>query len=133
MRLFSTLLSILAIAVLAVSCHRAAPVKYPIYKLAYAEEIPDSALEKYRSFVKDLTQSASYHLTGGDIEDQEDVIHEAERVARRTYQVMMPHLVIHKNSGDSNGTRISIEDCSPEQKALLLRMMAKSNRNLPTN
>lgn len=47
--------------------------------------VPDSLKEKHAKYVKELISASNFHMTGGDYEDPEDVIEEAERVANNLY------------------------------------------------
>ena len=57
------------------------------YRYAVGNYIPDSNRAEMAKFIKETVSAASYHMNGGDYEDPEDVILQAEETARRIFSV----------------------------------------------
>ena len=51
--------------------------EYPKYYRTYQKVMPDSLEQEKQKFIIDLVSAASFHMTGGDYEDPEDVIQQA--------------------------------------------------------
>jgi len=47
--------------------------------------VPDSLRSAMVDWIKETVRAASYHMTGGDYEDPEDVIEQAEETANRLF------------------------------------------------
>ncbi len=109
--LYFTISSI--IMLMMVSC--SSPKEYRLGECAY---IPDSLKSIAANFVIDATRAADQHLSGGDIEDQEDVIETAWRTAEKLYQVNCPCLYVREKDGTYFKT-ININAMSKTERALL--------------
>lgn len=70
---------VLLVAVLFSSCKN--EVKYPIYSLTTIEYVPDSLKVEHRKFITETVRAASNQMTGGDYEDVDETIIQAERTA----------------------------------------------------
>jgi hypothetical protein len=55
--------------------------KYPKYSLTTIEFIPDSLKVEHRKFITETVRAASNQMTGGDYEDVDETIIQAERTA----------------------------------------------------
>lgn len=55
--------------------------KYPKYSLTTIEFIPDSLKAEHRKFITETVRAASNQMTGGDYEDVDETIIQAERTA----------------------------------------------------
>lgn len=55
--------------------------KYPKYSLITIEFIPDSLKAEHRKFITETVRAASNQMTGGDYEDVDETIIQAERTA----------------------------------------------------
>ena len=55
--------------------------KYPKYSLTTIEFIPDSLKTEHRKFITETVRAASNQMTGGDYEDVDETIIQAERTA----------------------------------------------------
>lgn len=60
---------------------------YPKYELYSRDIVPDSLKDKQAEFVVDVVKAASYHMTGGDYEDPEDVIEQANETFVKIYAI----------------------------------------------
>lgn len=61
--------------------------KYPKYSLTTIEFIPDSLKDEHRKFITETVRAASQHMTGGDYEDVDETISQAERTSFNTFSV----------------------------------------------
>lgn len=57
--------------------------EYSLMESPYEVSIPEENREKYQQFIINTVSAASYHMSGGDYEDPEDVIESAERIAKK--------------------------------------------------
>jgi len=55
--------------------------KYPKYSLTTIEFVPDSLKAEHRKFITETVRAASNQMTGGDYEDVDETIIQAERTA----------------------------------------------------
>ena len=53
---------------------------YPKYEIAVTTKVPDSLNQRREQFIIEVVRAASLHMTGGDYEDPEDVIEEADNI-----------------------------------------------------
>ncbi len=74
--------------------------KYPCYEYALQKEIPDSSQKARREYIVKLVSAASYHMSGGDYEDPEDLLNEAENLSYRVYSVEVEGLVLKRSKDD---------------------------------
>ena len=79
-KLYRNSAKLLLVAVLFSSCKKEA-IKYPIYSLTTIEYIPDSLKVEHRKFITETVRAASNQMTGGDYEDVDETIIQAERTA----------------------------------------------------
>ena len=79
-KLTRNLAKLMLVAVLfsLVSCNED---KYPKYSLTTIEFIPDSLKAEHRKFITETVRAASNQMTGGDYEDVDETIIQAERTA----------------------------------------------------
>lgn len=61
--------------------------KYPKYSLTTIHYIPDSLKDEHRKFITETVRAASQHMTGGDYEDADETIYQAELTAERVFSV----------------------------------------------
>lgn len=74
-------------------------VKYPKYRYGTDTYIPDSLKIKYADWVTKTVAAASNHMAGGDYEDPEDVIEQAEVTGERIFEVKTEGLYRVINEG----------------------------------
>lgn len=76
------------LSALLISCeeHPKVKEKYPHYTYGTDTYIPDSMKIQYANWVKETVAAASNHMTGGDYEDPEDVIEQAEESGKRIFE-----------------------------------------------
>lgn len=60
---------------------------YPQYYISSESSIPDSLKNDHAKFVIEATRAASFHMTGGDYEDPEDVMNAASLIFQSIYSV----------------------------------------------
>ena len=77
---YRNLAKLMLVAVLfsLVSCNED---KYPKYSLTTIEFVPDSLKAEHRKFITETVRAASNQMTGGDYEDVDETIIQAERTA----------------------------------------------------
>jgi hypothetical protein len=77
---YRNLAKLMLVAVLfsLVSCNED---KYPKYSLTTIEFVPDSLKVEHRKFITETVRAASNQMTGGDYEDVDETIIQAERTA----------------------------------------------------
>lgn len=77
------LLILVILSILLSSCGEE---KYPKYSLISIEFIPDSLKSEHRKFIVETISAASYHMNGGDYEDVDETIAQAERTANKIFR-----------------------------------------------
>ena len=80
----AVLAAILLLAAVMSSCNNE---KYPKYSLTTIQYIPDSLKAEHRKFITETVRAASQHMTGGDYEDVDETIIQAERTADNVFSV----------------------------------------------
>src|SRR5690349_9539891 len=78
---------------------------YPIYQYTIMREVPDSLKDDMAKWITETVRAANQHMTGGDYEDPEDVIDEAEDVAKNLFARDVEYLSI---VADQNASWIHI-------------------------
>lgn len=87
---------------------------YPRYKTGTGYATPDSLLAKRSQFIVDVVKAASPSGLGGDYEDVDDTIDEAEDVANRLFRVEVRGLW-RKDDHNSYSYFIAPKDFSPKE------------------
>ena len=59
--------------------------KYPKYSLTTIEFVPDSLKAEHRKFITETIRAASNQMTGGDYENVDETIIQAERTANNIF------------------------------------------------
>jgi hypothetical protein len=67
------------------------------YRIAFETIIPDSLKSKQLIFIKETVSASNFHMSGGDYEDPEDVIEQAEITFNRIYGVPVKGLATWGN------------------------------------
>lgn len=65
------------------------------YRISTITTVPDSLKAKYRSWVIECVRAASQNMTGGDYEDVDETIEQAEATALKLFGIDEPALVIN--------------------------------------
>ena len=78
--------------------------------------IPDSLRPQMAQFIKETVSAASLHMTGGDYEDPEDVIEQAEETAEHLYARTTIALTMW--SPNDYRVNIKVSDFTPRQKRI---------------
>lgn len=86
---------ILLFSILFFSCE-----DYPKYIRTYESTLPDSLQEAKQKFIIELVTAASYHMTGGDYEDPEDVIQQAAYTFDEIHETYVEGLRTYRYHGD---------------------------------
>lgn len=86
-----TLFGIL-VAVSLYGCDQRAQIDYHLESHVEADPTDTLTQGKIARFITETTRAASQHMTGGDYEDPEDVIEQAQESAERLY--LRPQLVL---------------------------------------
>ncbi len=68
------------------------------YRYAMGNYMPDSAKAKYAEWITKTVSASNLHMTGGDYEDPEDVIQQAERTGERIFSIQVEGLEIRYTS-----------------------------------
>jgi hypothetical protein len=82
---------LLLLVVTLASCNQ---TEYPIYKYGTESEIPDSLKVKYSEWVTETVKASNNNMTGGDYEDPEDVIAQAEITGHNIFSVEVEGMYI---------------------------------------
>ena len=108
-------------AIVAMSC-RPRPT-YPKYSITTIDYIPDSVKPQYREWIKETVRAASQQMTGGDYEDVDETIYQAERTADRIFGTITT--VLNKDVSDSYGDNIYIlpKDFTEKEKYIFDSLM----------
>lgn len=89
--------------------------KFPKYICSTQNVVPDSLKDKRAEFVIEATRAASYHMTGGDYEDPEDVLNGANNIFEKIYSVEVRGLYIIPCHA-CNGVFVPENELTPEQR-----------------
>ncbi len=68
------------------------------YRYAMGSYMPDSLKEKYAEWITKTVSASNLHMTGGDYEDPEDVIQQAERTGERIFSIQTEGLETRQDS-----------------------------------
>lgn len=88
--------------------------EYPKHVLGVRSNVPDSLKDKQANFVIETTKAASFHMTGGDYEDPEDVIEKANEIFERIYSVEVDGMFTYPGHG-AHPTFTQESDLTPSQ------------------
>lgn len=100
-----------------ISCHET--VSY-VYLECYDREIPEDKREIALQHVEKIVSAASFHMTGGDYEDADDTIQEANQVVHNIYAVCVPYVMVHRRVGISEDRDyVKASDFSKEEIDLI--------------
>jgi len=62
---------------------------YPRYSIEKINIVPDSLKPAHREWIKETVRAASTHMTGGDYEDVDETILQAEQTAKRIFEIQI--------------------------------------------
>lgn len=68
-----------------ISCGNNIKKKYPRYSATTKRVIPDSLKSEYRRWITETVKAASQNMSGGDYENVDETILQAERTANRVF------------------------------------------------
>ena len=108
------LLLILSISML--SCKE--DIKYPAYALTKITYIPKEQKEKHTKFITETIRAASQQMTGGDYEDVDQTIIQAERTADNLFQIEILGLRKNINENYWDSIEIKPEDFNMKEKKI---------------
>lgn len=94
------LIFFLLISIILVSCgkNESQPKKPKIdYQYTQMSVVPDSNVVKMREWILKTVEATNRSMTGGDYEDPEDVIEQAEETAKRIFSVKVDALEFLKD------------------------------------
>lgn len=92
MKNFIKTILFLCILLVFVSCDNKT---YPYYQLGNGTYVPDSNKVKLADFITKTVSATNLNMTGGDYEDPEDVIVQAERTGEKLFGVNTVGLIVH--------------------------------------
>ena len=84
----------LSLLLVLTACDGKEDVKYPYYRQTANLVVPDSLKPEYREWIKETVRAASENMTGGDYEDADETIVQAETTAKRVFGVTTNCLTI---------------------------------------
>lgn len=87
MKKLNYLLIVCLLSIIFVSCGE--NVKYPRYSIEKIHIVPDSLKSAHREWIKETVRAASMHMTGGDYEDVDETILQAEQTANRIFEIQI--------------------------------------------
>lgn len=90
--------------------------KYPCYEYSIQNQVPDSNQKAHREYIVKLVSAASYHMSGGDYEDPEDLLSEAEFLSYRVYSVEVEGLVLKRSKDDWQPLFIPFHKLNQQQR-----------------
>ena len=96
--------------------------KYPRYDLGTTIVVPDSLQPKYREWVKETVRAASQHMTGGDYEDVDETIEQAEISGKRLFGKNQTCLLITPREY-SVACEVKLSDMTVEQKFIYYKLL----------
>ena len=92
---------------------------YPRYSLEKVEHLPDSLKVEYREWLVDIVKAASQHMTGGDYEDVDRTIAQAERTANRIFKKSIIGLKMELNKNYYDDISLKPSEMNLKQKRIL--------------
>ncbi len=86
-----------------VSCYKPSKrPKYPLYTgFELRKIVPDSNKAKMAEWITKTVSATNFHMKGGDYEDPEEVIEQAEETAENIFSVEVPCLLIRTDIDQS--------------------------------
>lgn len=94
-----------------------AGIKDARVEAGYNWKVPDSVKPQMRAYVKELVSAASFHMTGGDYEEPEDVIDEAWGKAEESFRSEKTlFYLVYTSAYNGTEQRVQSEDLPPLQK-----------------
>lgn len=114
-KLTCNLAKLMLVAVLfsLVSCNED---KYPKYSLTTIEFVPDSLKVEHRKFITETVRAASNQMTGGDYEDVDVTIIQAERTADNIFSSSVVGL---RKETDGNSLELKPNELNVYEKKIL--------------
>ena len=92
--------------------------KYPKYSLETIDYVPDSLKVEHRKFITETVRAASQHMTGGDYEDVDETIQQAERTADNIFSVKVIGMKKELYKDQWDALRIKPQNFTPEEKRI---------------
>lgn len=94
-------LLLISISFLLISCgigeNKKTKVKKIVYSYTQITFVPDSNIVEMRAWITKTVEATNKNMTGGDYEDPEDVIEQAEETAERLFSIKEDALQILSN------------------------------------
>lgn len=109
----AVLAAILLLAAVMSSCNNE---KYPKYSLTTIRYVPDSLKSEHRKFITETVRAASQHMTGGDYEDVDETIIQAEITADNVFSVSIIGLEKQIDDNYWNSLKLKPEQFTPYEK-----------------
>jgi len=102
------------------SCGYTSRENFPVYMLTTIEYVPDNLKQEHRKFITETVRAGSQHMTGGDYEDVDETIAQAERTADRIFSIEVLGLEKVLYEGTHNAIRLEIKpsDFTPYEKQI---------------
>lgn len=94
-----------------------------VYSISTLTVVPDSLQAKYAEWIKETVRAASQNMTGGDYEDADDTIDQAQASGLKVFGVLKPCLRV--KYADYESLYITEDKLNPEQKIIYLKLLNK--------
>lgn len=104
------------LSILMLSCKK--DIQYPNYEITKITYIPKEAKVDHAKFITETVRAASQQMTGGDYEDVDETIIQAERTADNLFQIEV--LGLRKNISENYWESIEIKPENFNEKEKLI-------------
>lgn len=93
--------------------------KYPKYSLTTIWFVPDSLKVEHRKFITETVRAASNQMTGGDYEDVDETIIQAERTADNIFSSNVIGLIKEIDDNHWNDLKLKPSELNSYEKSIL--------------
>jgi len=111
------IVSLLVILIVFSSCKEEKPT-FPHYTLETVNYVPDSLKKEHREWIKETVRAGSQHMTGGDYEDVDETIMQAERTADNLFERKVLGLRKQINENFWDDILLRPDELTPREKKI---------------
>lgn len=97
---------------------------YPRYSLTKINKVPDSLKTEYRLWITETIGAASQHMFGGDYEDVDMTIIQAERTATKLFSVQIIGLNKEIDDRYYNDVKILPEHFTKKEQNIFIKLIS---------